>query len=89
LDSITKSPIFAQFSETLNGLSTIRAYSLDKLFQEVNNSKIDNNIEAYYVLTSANRWLGIRLEFIGTILVTFAATFAVLSKIQCRQEWLV
>lgn len=27
LESVSRSPIFAQFSETLNGVSTLRAYN--------------------------------------------------------------
>lgn len=33
---------------------------------------------AYYVLSAANRWLGVRLEFMGTIVVTLASAFAVI-----------
>ncbi|XP_043545107.1 ATP-binding cassette sub-family C member 9-like isoform X1 [Chiloscyllium plagiosum] len=74
LDSITKSPVFAHFSETLGGLTTIRAYRHeDSFFQQILN-KIDYNTTAYLYLNTVNRWLGIRLDFIGTSIV-FASAF--------------
>ncbi|XP_067888123.1 ATP-binding cassette sub-family C member 9-like [Heterodontus francisci] len=74
LDSITKSPVFAHFSETLGGLATIRAYRREeKFFQQIMN-KIDHNTVAYLYLNTVNRWLGIRLDLIGTSFV-FASAF--------------
>uniref|UniRef100_UPI00398F0A29 ATP-binding cassette sub-family C member 8-like isoform X2 n=1 Tax=Pristiophorus japonicus TaxID=55135 RepID=UPI00398F0A29 len=73
LDSITKSPVFSHVSETLGGLTTIRAYRReDKFFQQILN-KIDCNTVAYLYLNTVNRWLGIRLDLIGTSIV-FAST---------------
>ncbi|XP_072027512.1 ATP-binding cassette sub-family C member 9-like [Amphiura filiformis] len=72
LDSISKSPIFAQFSESLGGLSTIRAYSQEKRFQKAILKKIETNNVAFLYLQTANRWLGIRLDFIGAAIVLVA-----------------
>jgi ATP-binding cassette subfamily C (CFTR/MRP) protein 1 len=80
LESISKSPIYAQFSETLNGLSTIRSYQRQSQFITINNQKLDTNMSAYYALTAANRWLGVRLEFLGTFVITLAAAFAVIER---------
>ncbi|XP_072027511.1 ATP-binding cassette sub-family C member 9-like isoform X2 [Amphiura filiformis] len=72
IDSISKSPIFAQFSESLGGLSTIRAYSQEKRFQRTILKKIETNNVAFLYLQTANRWLGIRLDFIGAVIVLVA-----------------
>ncbi|KAJ3316299.1 hypothetical protein HDU76_001906 [Blyttiomyces sp. JEL0837] len=42
LESVAASPIYAQFSETLNGVSTIRAYGAESLFQKKCEEKVDN-----------------------------------------------
>ncbi|XP_041046050.1 ATP-binding cassette sub-family C member 9-like [Carcharodon carcharias] len=79
LDSITKSPVFSHFSETLGGLTTIRAYRHeDKFFQQILN-KIDYNNIAYLYLNTVNRWLGIRLDLIGTSIVFASALCSLLT----------
>ena len=74
LDSLSRSPIFAAFSETINGLTTIRAYKKEALFTADNERRVDENQKAYFLVTTANRWLGLRLEVVGTTVV-FGATF--------------
>lgn len=80
IESITRSPIYSHFSETLNGASTIRAYGFQKLFIYENYNKIDINQMASYPSIVANRWLATRLEFVGTLIITFAALFGVLER---------
>ena len=81
LESVSRSPIYSHFQETLNGVATIRAYHKQEEFTEENESKVDHNQEAYYPGLCANRWLAIRLEFVGNFIVLFAALFAVLASI--------
>eukprot|EP00158_Paraphelidium_tribonemae_P007083 Partr_v1_DN28105_c1_g1_i1_m55327 putative ATP-binding cassette, sub-family C (CFTR MRP), member len=78
LDSVTKSPIFANFSETLGGVSTIRAYGQRVRFERENADRVDLNVKCYYPSVASNRWLAIRLEFLGAIVIFGAALFAVI-----------
>jgi ABC-type multidrug transport system fused ATPase/permease subunit len=80
LNSISRSPIFALFSESLSGLSTIRGYGKVPEFIAANEDKINENQKAHFLSTTANRWLGLRLEFVGNCVVFGAAIFAVLSR---------
>jgi ABC-type multidrug transport system fused ATPase/permease subunit len=80
IESTSRSPIYALFSETLDGLTTIRAYAAEKRLIGKNNRFLDNNQQSYFLNFSANCWLAVRLEFVGTLIVTFAALFAVLSR---------
>lgn len=43
LDSVSKSPIFSHFGETLSGNSTIRAYKREPTFIKQIENKIDEN----------------------------------------------
>ncbi|KAJ3391487.1 hypothetical protein HDU84_005862 [Entophlyctis sp. JEL0112] len=79
LDSTSRSPIFAHFQETLMGVSTIRAYAQSARFVATNEQRVDYNMRAYYPSVSSNRWLAVRLEFIGTLIVFGSAMFAVAS----------
>jgi len=67
-------------SETLNGISTIRAFNVVDNFIKENDKKVDLNVSAYFMNTNANRWLSIRLEFLCTCVVTAAALFSVLER---------
>lgn len=79
LDSVSRSPIYAHFQESLGGISTIRAYRQQDRFELENEWRVDANLRAYFPSISANRWLAVRLEFIGAIVILAAAGFAVIA----------
>ncbi|XP_010051984.2 ABC transporter C family member 12 [Eucalyptus grandis] len=78
LDSITRSPVYAQFGEALNGLSTICAYKAHDRLATINAKAMDNNIRFTLVYVCSNIWLQIRLETLGGIMIWLTATFAVM-----------
>ncbi|XP_061370037.1 ABC transporter C family member 2-like isoform X2 [Gastrolobium bilobum] len=80
LDSISRSPVYAQFGEALNGLSTIRAYKAYDRMADINGKSMDNNIRFTLLIMSGNRWLAIRLETLGGLMIWFTATFAVMQN---------
>ncbi|KAJ4837827.1 Canalicular multispecific organic anion transporter 1 [Turnera subulata] len=80
LDSITRSPVYAQFGEALNGLSSIRAYKAYDRMAIISGKFMDNNIRFTLVNISSNRWLTIRLETLGGIMIWLTATFAVIQN---------
>uniref|UniRef100_A0A8C6PZ27 ABC-type glutathione-S-conjugate transporter n=1 Tax=Nothobranchius furzeri TaxID=105023 RepID=A0A8C6PZ27_NOTFU len=80
LESVSRSPIYSHFSETITGSSVIRAYSRDTAFVLMSDVKVDENQKSYYPGIVSNRWLGVRIEFIGNCIVLFAALFAVTGK---------
>ena len=68
------------FGESLNGISTIRAFKVQKRFITQMKSNIDENIKIYYNEMWANRWLGIRLEITGSFIILFATLFSVIQR---------
>ncbi|KAM9597584.1 ATP-binding cassette sub-family C member 3 [Trichechus inunguis] len=80
LESVTRSPIYSQFSETVTGASVIRAYGRSQDFVANNDTKVDINQRGCYAYIISNRWLGIRVDFVGTCVVLFAALFAVTGR---------
>uniref|UniRef100_M4AG65 Canalicular multispecific organic anion transporter 1-like n=1 Tax=Xiphophorus maculatus TaxID=8083 RepID=M4AG65_XIPMA len=80
LDSVSRSPIYSHFGETVSGLSVIRAYKHQERFLKHNEVTIDENLKSVYPWIVSNRWLAIRLEFLGNLVVFFAALFAVISR---------
>ena len=80
LNSASKSPIFSHFGETLTGVTTIRAFGAQSRFIDDMNKKIDENLIYFYPDSVSNRWLGVRLEFIGSLITLFASLFAVIGR---------
>ncbi|XP_029134337.1 ATP-binding cassette sub-family C member 3 isoform X2 [Labrus bergylta] len=80
LESVSRSPIYSHFSETVTGSSVIRAYGRHSAFVLMSDMKVDDNQKSYYPGIVSNRWLGVRIEFIGNCIVLFAALFAVTGK---------
>lgn len=77
LQSISRSPVYAHFSETLGGLSTIRAYGRSNHFVQQNQAKVDTNVSAHYVMKCGDRWLSTRLEILGSFIALIASMLAV------------
>ena len=55
LESVTRSPIYSHFSETLTGISCIRAFRQTQRFIDLNNDKVDVNNRCLYPSNLANR----------------------------------
>uniref|UniRef100_A0A8C1VAB1 Canalicular multispecific organic anion transporter 1 n=1 Tax=Cyprinus carpio TaxID=7962 RepID=A0A8C1VAB1_CYPCA len=80
LDSVSRSPIYSHFGETVSGISVIRAYGHQQRFLKQNEDTIDQNLKSVYPWIVSNRWLAMRLEFLGNLVVFFSALFAVISR---------
>ncbi|KAG9063667.1 hypothetical protein KI688_003778 [Linnemannia hyalina] len=81
IESVTKSPLYSHFGETLIGVSTIRAFGVETRFMEEVLTKLDNNNAPYYFLWMCNRWLSIRVDFMGAM-VNFIAGILILLNIE-------
>lgn len=79
LDSVSRSPIYANFQESLVGVSTIRAYGKEDRFKFLNQYRVDENMKAYNPAINANRWLAVRLEFLGSVIILGAAGLSILT----------
>lgn len=80
LESVTRSPIYTHFGETINGVSTIKAYNATQRFIDESDKRVDTNQRCFYPNAVSNCWLQVRLEFMANLLVFFAAFFVALSK---------
>ncbi|XP_042861563.1 multidrug resistance-associated protein 1-like isoform X1 [Penaeus japonicus] len=80
IESVSRSPIYSHFQESIQGASTIRAFGRANQFMLDSEKKVDTNQISSFPSVMANRWLAIRLEFIGNIMTFFASLFAVLGR---------
>ncbi|CAI7614693.1 unnamed protein product [Penicillium viridicatum] len=79
-ESLLRSHLYAKFSEALGGVSTIRAYGLRSQFSQTVCDAIDNMNSAYFLTFANQRWLSIRLDVIGCILIFVVGSLVVTSR---------
>ncbi|XP_069971116.1 ATP-binding cassette sub-family C member 3 [Penaeus vannamei] len=72
IESVSKSPIYSHFGETLQGVTVIRAYKRQEEFNEESQRKIEFSLKATYANAAVNRWVSVILEMMGNV-ITFAA----------------
>uniref|UniRef100_A0A670HUX8 ATP binding cassette subfamily C member 1 n=1 Tax=Podarcis muralis TaxID=64176 RepID=A0A670HUX8_PODMU len=77
LSGATQTPIISHFSETLVGVSTIRAFGHQERFLNQNKDVVNENMVCFYNNVISSRWLAVRLEFLGNLMVFLAALLAV------------
>ncbi|KAI6044047.1 P-loop containing nucleoside triphosphate hydrolase protein [Pisolithus marmoratus] len=86
LDAVSRSPVFGWFSESLAGLSTIRAFNHQPLFIANNARRLDHNQMCYLPSVSINRWLALRLEFVGSFSILCTALLAVMAVMKSNVD---
>ncbi|DBB06529.1 TPA: hypothetical protein ACH3X1_012074 [Trebouxia sp. C0004] len=79
-DATSRSPVYAHFSESLTGVETIRAFAYQEKFASKSDSQIDYNHRAYWTLKTADQWLSLRLDFIGSMLILLTAILAIAER---------
>ena len=73
-ESKSRSPIYTQFGEALRGIEIIRSFpGAVSLWSSHNKDLIDRNFAVFYSIKSLDRWLSVRLETLGNIIVLVAA----------------
>uniref|UniRef100_A0A8B9JES7 ATP-binding cassette, sub-family C (CFTR/MRP), member 8 n=1 Tax=Astyanax mexicanus TaxID=7994 RepID=A0A8B9JES7_ASTMX len=81
LEDSTQLPLLSHFSETVEGLTTIRAFRYEARFRQRLLEFTDANNVASLFLTAANRWLEVRMEYIGACIVLIAAVASITSSL--------
>ncbi|KAH6879600.1 cadmium ion transporter [Coprinopsis sp. MPI-PUGE-AT-0042] len=76
LDSVLRSGLYASFSEMLTGLSTIRAFSGQNRATLGAYEGLDMQNRAFYMNITVQRWLALRLDLFGNLLVLGIGLFA-------------
>merc|ERR1712123_4370 len=67
LEGISRSPVFSQLSTSLQGLTTIRAFSAQPLLRAEFDRQQDLHSSAWFAFISATRWFGLWLDWIVVV----------------------
>jgi ABC-type multidrug transport system fused ATPase/permease subunit len=73
LEAITKTPIFNRVSETLSGLSSIKAFRLESIVTDLVFQDISDNQACNIAKVMSNCWLSLRLELLSLSIATASA----------------
>ena len=77
LNNLLRSRIYEHFSESLSGLPTLTAFGVIEDFVADNARRIDTENTAYWLSVAAVRWLNLRLDLLGAVLVLGTGLLAI------------
>jgi len=90
IGSVSMSPIYSHFAETLSGVSTIRAMNQSHRFIRENKEYLESSMKASFAAQAASQWLELRLQMIGCGVVAGVAIIAVIEhNLSCANPGLV
>ena len=64
---LVRSPVFAHFATSLNGLTTIRTYRLSHQFVAQFETIQDRHAATYLLSLAAARWIGVMLDWLANL----------------------
>lgn len=73
LESVSRTPILEQFTSSLVGLTTIRAFDRSRNYLDIMFDRIDRYSKVSWTLWLLNWWLQLRINVLGTIFSTTVA----------------
>ncbi|KAK6217677.1 RAS2 protein [Pestalotiopsis sp. IQ-011] len=82
LDLEAKSPLFTQFLDLLQGLSSVRAFAWQDRFKERYLNLLDASQRPYYLLFCIQRWLGLVLDLMVAVLATILMVLVVKLRVE-------
>ena len=78
LDNVTKSPVYSAIGESLQGLTSIRAYARGEDFRAKFRREAEANSAAYYYSLCLNKWLAFRLNLLSAAFAFLVSLIVIL-----------
>ncbi|KAF8888647.1 P-loop containing nucleoside triphosphate hydrolase protein [Infundibulicybe gibba] len=79
LDSVTRSPLYSIYGETISGVTIIRAFGASSKFLRDTLRCVDTNSNPYYWMWGVNRWLSARFRLLSSLTLGATALVALLT----------
>ncbi|EPQ52410.1 hypothetical protein GLOTRDRAFT_26339, partial [Gloeophyllum trabeum ATCC 11539] len=77
LDSVTRSPLYSIYGETISGVTIIRAFGASSKFLRDMLRCVDTNTNPYYWMWGVNRWLSARYNLLSSAVVGITGLVAI------------
>ncbi|KAJ9087821.1 hypothetical protein DSO57_1029226 [Entomophthora muscae] len=78
MEAVSKPPIYAHLTASLEGLFSIRAYHAQARFDKINLDLLDRNHQSLYALQTMKTWIAFYLDMLSSFVVFFTALFLVI-----------
>ncbi|KAF8583290.1 P-loop containing nucleoside triphosphate hydrolase protein [Ramaria rubella] len=69
LDSVTRSPLYSIYGETISGVAILRAFGAGSKFLRDMLRNVDTNTNPYFWMWGVNRWLSVRFNLTSAAMV--------------------
>ncbi|KAN0114469.1 P-loop containing nucleoside triphosphate hydrolase protein [Hyaloscypha variabilis] len=79
-EAVLRSVVFSRFGEAVTGTSTIRAYGVQGQFIKSIEESLDSMDGAYFLTFANQRWLNVRLDTVGQLLIFTGGILIVASR---------
>ena len=76
LETVTRSPIISKFSETLNGISSIRSFEYQETFRKKYHEKLNDFYRVLMYGNGTSGWFALNLDLVCFFLLFFILTFS-------------
>jgi ABC-type multidrug transport system fused ATPase/permease subunit len=85
LDSTTKSPLYALYSEVVSGVQVLRAYGASTQSLRLMLSIADTNTSAFVWFWCLNRWISMRFNILSSVVIGLTGVSVLVSKASAAQ----
>ncbi|KAL0086848.1 P-loop containing nucleoside triphosphate hydrolase protein [Phycomyces blakesleeanus] len=79
MDSVARSPIFSHFTETIVGVTTVRAFGATRQFLQEMLRLCDASTRPFFSVWTINRWVSVRFAILGASVNIFAGFIIIMS----------
>ncbi|KAG7389121.1 Multidrug resistance-associated protein 6 [Phytophthora pseudosyringae] len=77
LDAATQSPLLVMFTDTLDGLTVIRAARKQQQYAHSYGVRLNRSQRVSFLSSTTGAWFGLRLDMLGVCVTSFVVVFAV------------
>lgn len=85
IEGVTRSPVYAQLSSTIQGLKVIRSYHAEPIATEEFLHHMDDNTRVNILLVTVNRWAAIRFDWTALVFIILVTLLAMITRIVAKQ----
>ncbi|CAH8508448.1 unnamed protein product [Schistosoma margrebowiei] len=81
ISSIVRSPVYGHYTDTLSGLAVIHGLGQEIRFRQLTACKLSDQIRAELASLAASCWLSIRLQLIGSAVITGVVSVSLVGRL--------